>query len=247
LSEACLSEGPPCECILSISTKRLLEIDLNFGWAPIADGVALESLPFDALRANKVQNIPIMVSSTLEDCFPVLADTATDSDFKAWLQAVVPAKDVQRAYDLYLGRDHRPELDWIHKGLSTAHWAAQRAKADRSQACVARRVARRWRTAAWQYLWDTRFWGEDTSGFGPGIAHSSDQHFLFQKEGAIPEQWQPTAEAFQKAVASFVQNANPGSEWPLAKQNGLVYYKDGPVVQSIRPGQCDFWDEIDGA
>eukprot|EP00931_Biecheleriopsis_adriatica_P065330 TRINITY_DN39897_c0_g1_i1.p1 TRINITY_DN39897_c0_g1~~TRINITY_DN39897_c0_g1_i1.p1 ORF type:complete len:563 (+),score=49.23 TRINITY_DN39897_c0_g1_i1:35-1690(+) len=244
LSAECLRNGPPCNCLLNVSAARLATLEENLAWAPVVDGVALPMLPYTALQKGKFHPVPLIIGSTLEDCFPTIPDDATDKDFEAWLRQHVPVKKVSHAYELYLGNRTRPQMDWIHKSASPAHWATQRAVADRGQTCLARRVARHWPVGAWQYHWRTRFKGEDTSGFGPGISHSSDQHFLFQK--SMPAEYRPAAEGLQQALALFIKDGSPGDWWPAGGGRGPVFYGSGPVVESIRQEQCDFWDSIDG-
>jgi carboxylesterase type B len=240
----CSLPGVPCECLLAIPADKLLNIEGCFTWGPIVDGVVLHAEPYKALKNHKVLAVPIIAGSTLEDDFPFSPDDATDADFRAWLQRKLPATDVDTAYELYLGSKYRPDIDWIHGGASAAHWAGQRAKGDRTMSCVARRVVRYWPAAAWEYLWHTRFPGEEPSLFGPGICHSSDQHFLFQK--MMPAGWQPAAAALQQAVSLFVHSKNPGKQWPHGGERGMVFYQHGPVPRDIRSEQCNFWDAIDG-
>lgn len=239
----CSTEGAPCDCLLKTSADKLLEVEQSLSWAPIVDGNVLHGSPYAALTEQKLRAIPVVIGSTLEDAFPSLPNDATDEDFKTWISTQVPAKNLDQAFDLYLGKRHRPEIDWIHSGLSAAHWASLRAKADKSATCVARRVARQWPARAWQYLWHTRFQGEDTTGFGPGICHSSDQHFLF--ETAIPQDWKPAAQALQRAVSLFVHTSTPSNEWPVGGGDGFIFHSDGPVAHEIRSEQCDFWDAVD--
>mmetsp|Transcript_82277 Transcript_82277/g.241544 ORF Transcript_82277/g.241544 Transcript_82277/m.241544 type:complete len:557 (-) Transcript_82277:427-2097(-) len=240
----CLAEGPPCRCLLDLPAQALNAAQGTpqmLSWAPVVDHVVVHSTPWAALGSGSIRQVPIMIGSTLEDSFPVLSTAATDTDFARWLKTTVPLELVSRAYSLYMDPNDELLTDDVHAGITQAYWEARRANADRGQACVARRVARRWPMGAWQYFWKTRFRGESTAGFGPGISHSSDQHFLFQER--LPQAWVPAARALQRAVAAFLHHHRPEQPWPSGGGEGLVFEQAGPVVSSIRPEQCSFWDE----
>jgi len=242
-SADCQRDGPPCPCLLELPAETLVDAGNSIAWAPIIDGSFLTVHPFDALQAGMVKAVPIIIGSCLEEGFAALGDGATPVDFKRWLTGFAPPNTgLQEAFNLYLGPGNKPIIDSIHQGYTPAYWAMRRASADRGAACVARRVLREWPTHAWQFMWESRYPGENTDGFGPGFAHQSDQRFLFQEQ--IPSSWLPPAQAIHQAFAEFIHGHHPTSAWPQ-KGGGVTFEQSGAVPNEIRLDQCNFWDMFD--
>lgn len=242
-SPECQREGPACSCLLTVPAEALVSAGDGISWAPIIDGTLVKLSPMDALKAGKVKKVPIIIGSCLEEGMAALPIDATPADFKSWVKGFAPEANLQEAFDLYLSVATAPVLDGMHRGHSPAYWAMRRAAGDRGMTCVARSVARAWPLEAFQYVWESRFPAEDTSGFGPGFAHESDQRFLFQAK--MPTAWLPTARALQQKVGAFLRGGyDELASWPVGGGQGLIFQDQGPVAAGIRPEQCDFWDGL---
>lgn len=244
-SPECQREGPACSCLLTVPAESLVAAGDGISWAPIIDGILVKLSPMDALRAGKVKSVPIILGSCLEEGMAALPSDATPADFKSWVKGIVPEAHLREAFDLYMGAAAVPALDGVHRGHSPAYWAMRRAAGDRGMTCVARRVAAAWPRQAFQYVWESRFPGEDTSGFGPGFAHEADQRFLFQ--AGVPAAWLPAARALRQKVGAFLHGSYAElAPWPVGEGQGLIFQDHGPVASSIRSEQCDFWDGLGG-
>jgi len=239
----CQREGPPCPCLLKVPAQTLVNAGFNIGWAPTIDGTLLTAHPFNALQAGTVKAVPIIIGSCLDEGTAVLGGNATAADFKQWLKGfALPKTRLQEAFNLYFGPGNKPIIDSIHQGHTAAYWAMRRAAADRGMACVAKRVQKEWPAYAWQYVWESRYPGENTDLFGPGFSHQSDQRFLFEEQ--IPSSWQPAAQAVHQAFAEFIHGRHPISAWPQ-ESSGVIFQQTGAVPSELRQAQCNFWDALD--
>jgi len=242
-SVACQTDGPPCPCLLDVPAERLVNAANILSWAPIIDGTLLSAHPFAAFQAGTVKPVPIILGSCLDEGMAALDGGATPADFKKWMTGFAPPEaSLQEAIDLYMGPENKPVTDAVHHGRTPAYWAMRRASADRGMVCVSRRVQRAWPAHAWQFIWESRYPGEKTDGFGPGFSHQSDQRFLFQEQ--IPGSWLPPADALHRAFAEFIHGHRPASAWSQDGE-GVIFEQSGAVPSEMRTEQCNFWDEFD--
>src|SRR5262249_3462089 len=154
--------------IQKVSWQQLLEAQTSVsaaGFTPVVDGAVLPHHPFDPAAPPESENVPVIISSTLEDA--ALSLTNFDLD-EAGLKTMMTERYGAKAEGmLALYRSHYPSKSPYLIQAQIATDAGFR----RSAILQAERKAARQKAPAYMYLW-----AFESNGFGGkfGAVHGTD-------------------------------------------------------------------------
>jgi para-nitrobenzyl esterase len=219
------------------------------GFAPVVEGTVLPHHPFDPVGPPESANVPVIISTTLEDAALALTNfDLDDAGLKAMLNKRFAAKS-DEIYALY----HKSS--WNSK--KSPYLIQAQILTDngfrRSAITQAERKAAQGKAQAYMYLW-----AFESPGFGGkfGAVHGTDVSASFYNYrdgigGTGSPQQKTLWTQFASAWVAFAKTGDPNNpkipNWPayeLTRRSTMVFDKDTRVENDPRGEIRKFWDQM---
>eukprot|EP00438_Fugacium_kawagutii_P011359 Skav212537 [mRNA] locus=scaffold1851:141565:142909:+ [translate_table: standard] len=173
-------------------------------WAPAIDGVELTAHPLELLEQGKVNPVPMVIGSTLDDGarFFEVDYNLSAPGFLALFQEKFGSTRQQA--ELYSSESHVAV-----SGRADGWWSAQRAVTDQNFFCSSHVAVRRLATSAkvFAYLFASSLDSQV-------VAHNSDLAFVWMNLPNATEEQKQLAADVGMAWYRFAASEDPGSTWP---------------------------------
>ncbi|CAJ1374139.1 unnamed protein product [Effrenium voratum] len=185
-------------------------------WAPTVDGVELAQHPLDLAKAGKVNRVPTVIGTNMDDGASWSLDyNQTESDFKAMFAKQYGSA---AAAEVYLNASH-PRM----AARSDGWWAYDRAVTDQNFFCSTLEAAKGLQQPVFQYLFNF------SDSRTPVVQHSDELPFVFKN---LPSDATGDEESLSEEVllswyrlAAFGNPGNPKRPWPSATQGSLLLFQ----------------------
>ena len=207
-------------------------------WAPTIDGVELTAHPWELLKQGKVNQVPMLLGSNLDDGarFCEVPHNLSTKDFLTLFQVNHRISSPGPA-ELY-----RSESHILVPGYGEGYWSAQRVVGDHHHFCPVHMAVRLVSSPVYVYMFAH-------SLDGPIVTHSVDLPFVFMElpQTASSEEHHLAVEVVMRWY-SFAALGHPGHSWPAwsAKDSPMLKFqvesKGGIHVidGSYRDAKCSF-------
>lgn len=240
--------------IQKVSWQQILEaqtaLGASAGFSPVVDGTVLPHHPFDPVAPPESADVPVIISTTLEDA--ALGLTNFDLD-EAGLKAMLSQRYAGKSDEIYsLYRKFNPKKSpfLIQAQISTDSGFR------RSAITQAERKAGLGKAPAYMYLWSY-----ESPSFGGkfGAVHGTDVSASFNnyRDGiggtGSPQQralWTKFASAWVAMAKTGDPNTSSLPNWPAydtAKRATMIFDNDPRVENDPRGEIRKFWDEMPAA
>jgi para-nitrobenzyl esterase len=240
--------------IQKVSWQQILEaqtaVGAAAGFSPVVDGTILPHHPFDPAAPPESADVPVIISTTLEDA--ALGVTNFDLD-EAGLKAMLSQRYAGKAdeiYSLYRKLNPKKSPFLIQAQISTDSGFR------RSAITQAERKAALGKAPAYMYLWSY-----ESPSFGGkfGAVHGTDVSASFNnyRDGiggtGSPQQralWTKFASAWVAMAKTGDPNTSSLPNWPAydtAKRATMIFDNDPRVENDPRGEIRKFWDEMPAA
>ena len=237
-----------------LTWQQILEAQTALGAAatfrPVVDGTVLPHHPFDPVAPPESADVPVIISTTLEDAALGLTNfTLDEAGLKKMLEERYGAKAEPM---LALYRDRYPMKSPFLIEAQIATDAGLR----RSAMLQAERKAALRKAPAYMYLW-----AYESPGFGHkfGAVHGTDVSASFDNYrdgigGAGSRQERVLWDRFASAWVALAKNANPNNpkvpEWPAydaTRRATMIFDNEIRVEDDARGEIRRFWHDMPGA
>merc|ERR1719253_573267 len=151
-------------------------------WSPTIDGVELKEHPWQLARKGKLNKVPILHGTNLDEGagFEQLAPTVSSADymkvFVSWYGPTMGNDNASRVAQSYLDKEVHPSLPSVTKSW----WAAERSDTDQSFSCSARFASERLSALGFEVY---QYFFTHASGGSQIVYHGSEIPFVFMTIG----------------------------------------------------------------
>lgn len=237
--------------IRKVSWQKILEAQASLGttasFTPVVDGTVLPHHPFDPAAPPESANIPVIISTTLEDAALSLTNFDLDeSGLKTMMNERYGAK-AEQMLTLYRSRYANKSPYLIQAQIATD------AGFRRSAIMQAERKAALGKAPAYMYLW-----AFESSGFGGkfGAVHGTDVSASFDNYrdgigGTGSRQERALWDRFASAWVAFAKTGDPNHPkiptWPAydsAKRATMIFDNEVRVENDPRGDIRKFWEQM---
>ena len=240
--------------IQKVSWQQILEAQASLGttasFSPVVDGTILPHHPFDPTAPPESADVPVIISTTLEDAALRLTNfDLTEAGLKSMMTERYGPKAVQML-ELYRGRYPNKSPYLIQAQIFTD--AAGR----RNAILQGERKSALGKAPAYMYLW-----AFESAGFGGkfGAVHGTDVSASFYNVrdgigGTGSAQSRAVWERFASAWVSLAKTKDPNNSkvpnWPAydtAKRATMIFDNETRVENDARGEIRKFWEDMPSA
>jgi para-nitrobenzyl esterase len=235
--------------IQKVSWQQILEAQTGAGagFSPVMDGAVLPHHPFDPVAPPESADVPVIISTTLEDAALGLTNfDLTEAGLEAQLSQRYPAKATE-IHAMYRKAYPNKSPFLIQAQIATD------AGGRRSAVTQAERKAALGKAPAYMYLWTY-----ESPGFGGkfGAVHGTDVSASFNGYansigGSGSPQQRVLWDRFASTWIAFAKTCDPNNSkipaWPAyepGKRATMIFDNDLRVENDPRSEIRKFWDEV---
>jgi para-nitrobenzyl esterase len=236
--------------IQKVPWQQILEAQAGAGFSPVVDGTILPHHPFDPVAPPESADVPVIISTTLEDA----ALGLTNFDLtEAGLEAQLSQRYADKAGEIHaMYRKAYPRKSAFLIQAQIATDSGFR----RSAITQAERKAALGKAPAYMYLWTY-----ESPGFGGkfGAVHGTDVSASFNNYrdgigGTGSPQQRALWERFASSWVAFAKTGDPNNakipNWPAyesGKRATMIFDNDVRVENDPRAEIRKFWDQTPAA